>query len=41
MFKNINNPSNLEVPMDPYDQKRFKEGKFDFIGVEPRVDTNR
>ena len=28
-------------PMDAFDQKRFKEGRLAFIGVQARVDTNR
>ena len=27
-------------PMDAFDKKRFKEGRLEFIGVKPRVDTN-
>ena len=28
-------------PMDDFDKKRFKEGRLAFIGVQPRVDSNR
>ena len=27
--------------MDDFDKKRFKEGRLAFIGVQPRVDSNR
>ena len=28
-------------PMDDFDKKRFKEGRLAFIGVQPKVDSNR
>jgi len=28
-------------PIDDLDKKKFKEGKLSFIGIKPRVDTNR
>ena len=36
--KNIDsNPTTI----DDFDKKKFKEGKLQFIGIKPRVDTNR
>ena len=30
-----------DAVIDSFDLRRLKQGKFNFIGVEPRVDTNR
>ena len=39
--KGVDILKSLKSKLDNFDKKRVKEGKLTFIGIKPRVDTNR
>ena len=34
-------PETIKIEVDNHDRRLIKEGRLDFIGIEPRVNTNR